>query len=759
MKYLLGFLFFVPTVFLSAADLVVDGKPVSEIIVAQDALPQVRFAAKELQTHLEKISGAVVPMVASSSGGEVFPIYVGEQAQTRALGVDLKKLPMEGYRVVASGKALVLAGRDAIFPPLPAGFNSMDDLPRLNEEWQKITGRPWQLAPTGFSGLYNPRGRNEAVGFSVYDPTGTLFAVYDFLEQLGVRWYYPDSETGTVIPRLRTVSAEPQDHSAAPVFAIRYMNWGMRSMDLEGFLWFKRQKLGMSENVWFGHGVSYVTRNMQEVHPEFLAQIDGKMPIGSKKGTPPPRLAPPLRDAMIEFADKFFEWCPQSRTCAIGQSDGLVKIDDRDRAAGWDREERGRSGRFSDYVWKFVNEVAEGVARKHPDKTVLGLAYSQARLVPLEIDQLSPNLGVIYCQHRNQQMVDPAERKALIADREAWLAKMGNSEFYIWEYYLGHRPHHQLPGVPIIFTRIMQDDARLLRGKSKGEYVECSYGTPMRYAALNHYPYLVQARLYWNPDLDLDAFLDEYCRKYYGPAAEEMKAFLTFAEEVWMRPGPRTIGREDSFLKEKDVDRFFAILAQARAKTGKAEEAIYDRRVAAVETECLDMRAFHHGKDSYTEGVAAAEKGEGKAAAALLEAAAQNTTDPAARLKALVALAEVHAVQLDDAAAAIKVLEEGLAIRDKTLPVNVRRVRRKALYRCAELLRGQARYDEAVALLDTVEEKRQSGYWKLVLFRAYGEVAQARGDKAKAKEYYAKAAAVADAPKTMVEEMRRRLEE
>ncbi len=121
-------------------------------------------------------------------------------------------------------------------------------------------------------------------------------------------------------------------------------------------------------------------------------------------------------------------------------------------------------------------------------------------------------------------------------------------------------------GVPVVFWRTMQEDMLALRGKSKGEYVEAWPLQQKELWGINHVTIYLQARLYWEPELDLEAFLDEYYRTFYGPAGPEMCEFFEFAESVWMRPASRTILSDDSFLRPPDIDRYFDILDRAAAK-------------------------------------------------------------------------------------------------------------------------------------------------------------------------------------------------
>jgi hypothetical protein len=567
-----------------AVDLVRNGTAEADIVVATNALPQVTFAARELQEHLQKISGAVLPIVAAPGSNVARHVYVGESAFTRQLGLGTNDLAMEGFRIVATHDSLVLLGRDAVFPFYPRGHRSPSDQPRLLKEWQVYAGQPWDFP---WLALYDPRFFSPELGFSLFDPSGTLFAVYDLLEQLGVRWYMPYREYGTVIPSRKDIVVEPQSIARNPAFSKRFMRFTLPKGDPEGFLWFKRQKLGVSEMTWDSHGTPNVTHGAQKAHPEYFALVGGK-PVIKKRNSWLPRLAPPLRDALIQYGNTFLKRYPELRYVSASPADAFTSIDDRDAAAGWLREDRGAGGRLSDYVWHFVNGVAAGVGKKHPDKIVMGLAYSYYRLPPASIDALNHNVGVTYCQHRADMYLPHAFQEACDT-RDAWLKKLRSGEFFVWEYYLWHNEDSQLWGVPVMFTKTLQADLRYLRGKSKGEFVEAwSHGK--RLWGLNHLTYYLQARLYWDPDLDVDKFLDAYYADYYGPARAEMKEFFTFAEEVWMRPDSRQITLTGGFLKPEDIDRFFEILGRARTKAG---DSVHGQRIDLIHAECQPMREIY----------------------------------------------------------------------------------------------------------------------------------------------------------------------
>ncbi|HWL53391.1 MAG TPA: DUF4838 domain-containing protein [Chthoniobacteraceae bacterium] len=584
-----------------SVELIRDGKPQSQIVVAPDALPQVAFAAKELQEHLYKMSGARLEIVPKADESMPHAVYVGESEATRALGLEIASLTPEAYRVVATDRYLALLGHDGTVLPVPRDLKETTDRTRLKDEWQKRTGEKWDMPRNG---LYDPRHHNHEVGFSVYDPTGTLFAVYDVLESLGVRWYLPYHEFGTVIPKAATVDLPEQNRTEKPVFGYRHMRWSFARGDLPGFLWFKRQKLGMEAMIWMDHGTINVTRFMDDSHPEYFAVVGGRLHDGGplpedgsrrpKHSRSLPRLAPPLADALVRYADFFFTDYPEMTLFPAGPSDAFTSIDDRDVAAGWLREERGSAGRLSDYVWNFVNQVAEGIARQHPGKLVLGLAYSYYRVPPLDLEKFHDNVAIAYCQTRSLQMRDPQERAKIFAEREAWLKKLPSGALYLWEYNLmqlgpgDNKQTGQLRGVPVFVPTILQADLKALAGKARGEFVECAYTGDGKMLApgINHLGYYIQARLYWNPDLDMEALIDEYCRTFFGPAAQEMKEFYRFAEEVWMRPESRQITLTGGFLRPADVERYFDILQRARAKAS-GDEA---KRIDVILADCQPMK-------------------------------------------------------------------------------------------------------------------------------------------------------------------------
>jgi tetratricopeptide (TPR) repeat protein len=728
-------------------DIVRNGRPTAEIILADEAMPQARLAAQELRDHILKISGAELA-ITNRPSGNLYPIYVGESAYTRGLKLDLNGIDKEGYRIVAKKDYMALMGRDKIFPFYPRGHIDRSVRQKLLEEWQTYAGEKWDFP---FLSLYDPRNFNKEFGFSLFDPSGTLFAVYDFLEQIGVRWYLPYA-CGTVIPELRNVTAARQDVTRRPAFEQRYLRvgWGNHK---ETFLWSKRQKLGLSELAMTSHGTPLVTVFNKQAHPEYFAVIGGKPDLQDiQNGPGTARLAPPLKEAMIRYGNKFFERYPELRHMSAAPNDGYVAMDDRDRETGWLREQYGERGKMSDYAWTFVNEVAQGMAKTHPDKVVMGLAYSGYRKPPPGIPKLASNVGATYCQTRAMDLINPVERAEISGEREEWLRKLPSGEFYIWEYFLWHQKGEPLWGVPVIFTRIMQTDMQALRGKSRGEYVEAWPLQGGEMWGIDHLTINLQARLYWEPGLDLEKFMNEYCRLFYGPAAAEMREFFNFAEEVWMRTAPRQLGDGKGFLQPADVERYFEILERARNLAG---QTIYGERIDLIIKDCQPMRQIFAFRDFYRKGQAAAKAKDGAAAAEYLDKAVAAAQENRGRANAAYELGNACRDLLHDDERALAAYRLAMQTQIEGAGAAVRSHARMA---AVEILRKTKRHEEALKLLDEAPGMRQHDYWWARVLAARGVISEDLGRNDEAAARYREALALTGIDATLAKSLRKKLE-
>jgi len=585
--------FFFSAAALSAADvpLVVEGKPVSEIVLAQDATPSVRTAARELQRHLRAMSGAELPIVTAASPGVKHHVYVGESEATRKLGFSLAGLKHDGFKMVAADNHVIVAGPQ--FYNFAKSFSLFRDVSRnvWQQKWEELTGHKWRFPP-----LTDYRDFSTEFGFHTMDGTGTLFGVYALLEQLGMRWYAPIPELGMVIPETKNIAVKVQDTKQEPEFPVRFfadcrVGWSIP----DEFLWYKAMGVGADRFVPIYHSVSGPIEIEPEQQPqEYYGRVGGKVDYKTPRFSSERLRADTA--AYLEVVDKHF---PGIGYFGIGQPDGWSLLDSDDAAAGWDKfKERGQSGRYSDYAWDFNMAVRDRLKGKYPDKKFTFFGYGPTGRIPSHLKKVPDDVVIGFTQTAAGWSLP--ERSHELANRKEWIAAMnGPEQLLIWEYYLQHAPNYNFPPVPIIFPAHMKQSFDGLYDHALGFTAEIGWTTAstidtkaanmpiMARPWISHLMLYLHSKLCWNRNLDIRATMDEYFELFYGPAKAEMKEFFTFAESVWMRPDPRQITSAGGFLKQADVERYFDILGRAKAKAG---ESIYGRRIAGITGEMEPLK-------------------------------------------------------------------------------------------------------------------------------------------------------------------------
>ena len=98
----------------SAGELVLaeNGKSDYRIVLADDASPSTKHGAEELQSFLEQMTGAKLPIVSDQQPLGEREIILGDNAHLKAVGaaVDFASLGTEGYVIRTVGERLVIAG-------------------------------------------------------------------------------------------------------------------------------------------------------------------------------------------------------------------------------------------------------------------------------------------------------------------------------------------------------------------------------------------------------------------------------------------------------------------------------------------------------------------------------------------------------------------------------------------------------------------------------------------------------------------------
>jgi len=560
--------------------IVKDGKALAQIVISDTPKRTARFAAGELQLHLQRISGATLPIVTEPSPDVPVSIYVGRSKYTDQRKLDNTGLKYGAFHMRSGEDWLALLGRDTDTVHIEPHAQNPQDKTRVLAEWDKITGETWGNPRLSVHRRYSPL-------WDIWesDERGSLNAVYAFLRSLGMRWYHP-GELGRIVPSIKTIALPRVDRTDHPDFAVRHLfiyyheffmarpGLEARAESIKWQLWLglssKQEVLGYS----IGHGtmIVHAREEVKRAHPEYYALWGGKRATEHLGNYGAACLSSEgLFEQNVKFVRAMFDHYNEPMT-SVAPADGYISLCQCELCKGKDTPERGWDGLLSDYVWGYTQRVAQEVYKTHPDHKITCIAYSAYQLPPLKIDQFSPNIVVGLCRWRSL-FHDPQVWQERLELRKQWLAKLPAKQFFIWEYYLHGRPNSPYEAMPVYFPQQIAKDLRSLKGISLGDYVEVysNKGAPGDWDALasNHLNCYVTARYLWDADQDLDQLLEAYYDDFYGPARSEMKQFIEFAAANWNKANKNY----------QQIDQLFEKIGAARAAAGNT---VYGQRIDLI---------------------------------------------------------------------------------------------------------------------------------------------------------------------------------
>ena len=555
--------------------LVKDGKPCADIVISDKPARAVKLASAELQTYIEKISGAKLAITNTPGADMPAHIYVGRSAETDKLKISDEGLKGGAFRMVSGKDYLVLLGHDKDFILPQYAPRNYADTQRALKEWDARTSEHWGNPNPLADGAYN---YSPAVDLSEYDEIGTLNAVYEFLRGLGVRWYMPGN-LGEIVPKLTTIALPPVDKTVKPDFLYRAMGGYaplFRAGTRDGMLY--KLRSGYDATLAFPgpHGMNYVIGRdeVRKAHPEYFAlRRDGQRATGTASAKYNDYYAclssPELFDYTVKYARTVFDIYPDMQYICLMPNDGFYigSMCQCDLCKGKSTLERGPAGHLSDYVWDFINRVAIELYKTHPDRKVVCYAYSAYMLPPEKITKFSPN--VVAGIEPEGRYGDPEARAKSIEIRKGWLDKLAPGNLFTWCHYLHSGSH-----LPAYYPHAIAEDLHSLKGLSQIEFNELTFGGiedktgigDMHAPGFNHLNMYVTMRYYWDADQDIEALLNEYYEKFYGPAAKEMKAFVEYSEANWSL----------MHTKVEQIDKALELLMAARQAAG---DTVYGKRV------------------------------------------------------------------------------------------------------------------------------------------------------------------------------------
>jgi len=471
---------FVSAVWAAPVPLVTAGKSDYAIYVEARAPSSVQTAATELQTYLEKVTGAKLPLVNEPREPMV---CVGANAAATAAKVTTEGLAVEGWRVAVRGRNLYLLGPD--------------------------TADGEQTAQGGTS-------------------TGTRNAAYMFIEKfLGVQWLMPGPH-GDYVPHRASVTIPDQDLQGRPFFLNRRVPYTQENRP-EVKQWWARQRLGWSLSLYHSHNWTAIKPEQFTQHPDWFAEANGARipPTGRYKLCV---TNPGLIQAFADAAIAYFDANPQATCFSLSPSDSAGWCQCANCKALYETDPNGELS-VTPAIIQFYNGVAQIVARQYPQKLLAGYIYAQYVYPPSQPFKLAPNVFLVWAPSFDYgfTLYRPDMQKRWDDLAPQWMKVTSNIAYYD----LPNCVHNELgamnpPGLEILEFLY----PRLKQHGFKGVYV---YGNPAwGYAGPMNY---LLARLAWHPAEDssganVRGLFDDYISKCYAEGAPEMKRFYLLLDEA-----------------------------------------------------------------------------------------------------------------------------------------------------------------------------------------------------------------------------------
>ena len=538
------------------------------IIVPEGAHPAVGYAAEELRDFTLQMTGIEMPIVTNAASRER-----GGPGFVPAAGTAGASLPE---------KAVVLEVGDG------------------NEESFRLHAEGNRLVITGGG------------------PRGVLYGVYELLERFGgCRWY---ASWHSVIPhRERFEVPDDLDLSGAPAFAMRCPFWfdAIRNDDFAARLRMNTRFLSWEPKLDERHGGDSFRFGLSghsfkplcppdkyfKDHPEYFSLLEGRRSVRQLCLSNPDVLAVVTSNLLERIRRN-----PGAVFYHVSQNDDSDGYCRCPACAAVDEEEGSPSGS----IIRFVNAVAETVEKDYPDVRIMTFAYTYSRRPPKKT-RARRNVVVQLCDAEFSFSTPLSDQKAFRDDIEGW-GRMADT-LCIWDYAANFTDFT----LPFCNVFVLQDNLRFFRDNNV-KYVFEQGDFKGRHGDLAELKTWLLSKLMWNPDLPLDALLDDFLAGYYGKEAAPY--IRTYIEEISRRQRRRgmrmfdVLRLADTVSNAPDAlephvgfppnawsvpDSFsndFAHCWRMAAKAVREDPALsYNVRMSAFSFDCMMLDRLRHARE------------------------------------------------------------------------------------------------------------------------------------------------------------------
>ncbi len=459
------------------------------IVISRKAQPAVRHGARELAHHLSRIVDREFPIIYDNMRKSGPELWVGFSQRTAELDIPKQEeLGKEELLIETFGENLLLVGGEL---------------------------------------------------------RGTLYAVYEFLEELcGVRWFSNDC---TYIPKATKLEFPELKIRKRPVFEYRESNYYVfQNADFAARNRLNGSLSNLSEEHGGGTKYTYFVHSFDtlippkvymESNPEYYALRDG---VRAAEGYYSQLCLtnPDVLKISTEHVLNAIKNNPDTNIISVSQNDGTQPCQCESCQAIVKKE-----GSEIGPILYFVNAIAEEVEKHYPDVLIDTLAYDYSRK-PSKHVRPRHNVIVRLCSFEccfshplaecgviadAKKAGTPPEFEDFTGDVRAW-AQIAD-RLYVWDYvvdfefYINIHPNFQ----------VLKENIKFFAEHNLEGVFEESAAIPK--SEMGELRAWLLAKLLWNPDFDVDKGMDEFLTAYFGPAGEQIRGYLDISKQALLESG------------------------------------------------------------------------------------------------------------------------------------------------------------------------------------------------------------------------------
>ena len=490
-----------------------------------------RDIAKEIKYFLDLATGLNFEIIDDPGNTKIKGIYIGPLANplSQKLYKQAQKGKDESFMIKSFKNGLMIAGKDAV-------------------------------SKYGFDGVKDKRYKIMRTECK-YCIRGTYFGALDILERfIGIRCYSP-GRVGTYVPPLkgRTVKIPDMSYADAPVFGSRIFgnsNGGFTAVGKRyqktsyrrGRIWGDRRRESAASMVIGNHTDCFWEEFYLDKPNFFALRKDGTRMVG-KRGPQSSQRCYTDEEGFQQHMKNIDNWYKYGDRTGKEYRTFTRRHTTPNRQYIYWLPNDGYPGCFCKKCKKLVakypkhlapkiiqeyyylGKLSEYARKKWPGKIIDFDMYSQPE-IPKEFRHLFPkNIQItkvfngygLEAFWKEKKYLDYAEN--LIKD----LNKLSCKKMIFWSHY-PIKPREAIGiDMPAMVPHYLVDFYRKHKNDIGGATVNLR---SQSYAHDTYIIYLYQSLL-WNPDVDPDAMLDEFCSLIYGPAAKEMLEYYKLLIKSW----------------------------------------------------------------------------------------------------------------------------------------------------------------------------------------------------------------------------------